>query len=226
MLTLAIIPARSGSKGIKDKNVMDFGGRPLLAWSVIQAKNAQVDKIIVSTDSQEYKRKIDSWFPKDGLVPFLRPEKLAGDTVPTSKVIIDCLNRYPDYDTFVLLEPTAPLRFTKDIRIPLSYIWDGKCKAVVGVCASHRCHPAISFELGMKDHRLLIRDTPSPRRQVLRPYYHQTGTVYAADTEWYKEHKTFISMDTMGYVVEEFQDKEVDNPDDIPAILPFLNRVK
>lgn len=226
MKTIAIIPARGGSKGIPNKNVMPIAGRPLLAWSILQAKNALVDKIIVSTDSDEYIGMVDSWFPGENLAPFIRPKSLARDSSPTSGVIIDVLDRFPKYDTFVLLEPTAPLRTTANITEPLAYIRDDRCKAVVAVCASHRCHPGISFELGTKDKRLLISDTPSPPRQQLRPVYHLTGTVYAADCEWYREHKTFISSQTMGYPVEAWQDKEIDEPDDIPAILPFMDRIK
>ena len=226
MLTLGIIPARSGSKGIKDKNIIPVGGQPLISWTIKQAMNAQLDRVIVSTDSKEYKEKIDSWFPGMDLVPFIRPAKLAKDDTPTSKVILNILDMCPEYDMFVLLEPTAPLRLTRNITEPLVMVRDGKAKAVVSVCASHRCHPAVSFELGMRDHKFLIRDTPSPRRQALRPYYHQTGTVYVADADWYREHKTFITSETVGYVVESWQDKEVDEESDIPAIVPFLERVK
>lgn len=226
MRVLVIIPARSGSKGIPHKNVMDVGGRPLISWSIIQAKNAQVDKIIVSTDSEEYKRKIDSWFPGMDLVPFIRPEKLARATTPTADVILDVLERYKEYGIFVLLEPTAPLRFTRDIQIPVSYLKDEKAKAVVSVCDNHRCHPAHCY---MLDRRKFIQpnaDLPHLRRQDLTPMYHLTGTVYAAFSDWYKVHKTFITRETLGYKVENWQDKEIDEPDDIISILPFLSRVK
>ena len=71
---LCIIPARSGSKGIIDKNIIDYNGKPLLAWSIIQAKNSKYKmKIIVSTDSEKYK-KIALEYGAE--VPFLRPPEI------------------------------------------------------------------------------------------------------------------------------------------------------
>ena len=229
MKTLGIIPARSGSKGIKDKNIMPFGGQPLISWTIKQARNALLNtfgnKTVVSTDSKAYKEKIDSWFPKEDLVPFIRPKTIAKDDTPTAKVIIDALDRYPEYETFILLEPTAPLRTTANITEPLALIRDGVCKAVVSVCDSHRCHPAHSFRMN-RNILQMNDDLPHLRRQALEPFWHLTGTIYAADVEYYRKHLTFETPKTYGYKVAEWQDQEVDNLDDIKKILPFLERVK
>ena len=76
-IILCIIPARSGSKGIKDKNIKLFNGKPLLAWSILQAKQCSHDmRIIVSTDSHEYSRIAEQYGAE---VPFLRPKHLSQD---------------------------------------------------------------------------------------------------------------------------------------------------
>ena len=81
---LCIIPARSGSKGIKNKNIMDFNGKPLLVWSIEQAQKCNYEmKIIVSTDSQEYANIAIKYGAE---VPFIRPAHLSNDkalAVPT-----------------------------------------------------------------------------------------------------------------------------------------------
>ena len=75
---LCIIPARSGSKGIKNKNIKMFNDKPLIIWTIEQALESKYEmKIIVSTDSSEYKRICDKYYP--GLVPFLRPSEISDD---------------------------------------------------------------------------------------------------------------------------------------------------
>ena len=87
---LCIIPARSGSKGIKNKNIMDFNGKPLIAWSIEQAKKCNYDmKIIVSTDSQDY---ADIAIIYGAEVPFLRPKKISDDLSTDIEFIKYCVD--------------------------------------------------------------------------------------------------------------------------------------
>ncbi len=205
---------------------MNFCGQPLISWTIKQAKNAQLNKndnrIIVSTDSKEYKTKIDSWFKED-LVPYIRPKRLARDDTKSSEVILDCIDRFPGYDTVLLLEPTAPLRTTSDITQSLSLI--GRAKAVVSVCESHRMHPMLSFSMN----RGFLRppkDEEHLRRQQLNPMYHLTGTIYASDIEYYKEHKTFITDGTYGHIVKPYQDFEIDTGYDLIPMVAICNYMK
>ena len=114
---LAMIPARSGSKGIIGKNIKKIGGKPLIAWPIEAAKSSKyIDKIIVSTDSDE----IASVALKYGAeIPYLRPTDLAQDKSTTYSVIKNILSYYKKlneiYDYFVLLEPTSPLTTPKDV---------------------------------------------------------------------------------------------------------------
>ena len=114
---LALIPARSGSKGLPGKNVRMLGGKPLLAWPVEAAKSAKcVDRVVVSTDSAEYGR-VASLHGAE--VPALRPVELATDTAPSSGFIVhmlDLLETQGDrYEYVVLLEPTSPLTTGEDV---------------------------------------------------------------------------------------------------------------
>ena len=230
---IAIIPARSGSKGIPDKNVMDIGGRLLIDHSIRQAKAAGLD-VIISTDSEEYKRRVDILYPKENLAPFIRPAKFARDDTPANKVILHVLDwlkehqnhREEPYNTFVYLEPTAPLRLVDDIKKAMGILReDISVPAVVSVCDSHRMHPMLSFRMNRRGYLQPNTDTPGILRQGLEPFYHLTGTIYAARIPFYRQHETFITQETRGIIVQQWQDYEVDSPDDVLVIKAFIGRV-
>ncbi len=109
---VCIIPARSGSKGIKDKNILNLGGHPLIAWSITTAKQSKlINRIIVSTDSKKYQQ-ISLDYGAE--VPFLRPSNISKDDstdLEFFKHVLDFLKK-DSYspDLFVHLRPTTPLR--------------------------------------------------------------------------------------------------------------------
>ena len=115
---LCIIPARSGSKGIKNKNIKMYNGKPLLQWSVEQALNSKYKmKIIVSTDSEEYK---NIALQSGAEVPFLRPIEISGDLSTDYECFDHCvewLNKNENYvpDIILHLRPTSPTRKINDI---------------------------------------------------------------------------------------------------------------
>lgn len=225
MKVLGIIPMRSGSKGIPNKNMIPFCGQALCRWTIDQALASKIDKVIVSTDSGEYREKLDLWYKDKGLVPWLRPAKLAKDNTPSKDVILHALDKFPDYDTLVLLEPTSPIRCNGDINAALELFDEKHAKALISVSYDHRMHPAIMFELS-KDGRCLIEDTPHLRRQELRPVYHPTGLLYIANVDWYIKHQTFLTSDTIGYHVQPWQDHEIDVDYDVDICASLMERIK
>lgn len=119
---LCIIPARSGSKGIPDKNIMDFKGKPLLSWSIQQAQQCKYNmKIIVSTDSEKY-AEISKQYGAEA--PFIRPDKISGDTSTDFECIkhcIDWLKEKENYEPDIILHlrPTQPCRKVEDINMAI-----------------------------------------------------------------------------------------------------------
>lgn len=108
----AIIPARSGSKGVKDKNIKNLHGHSLLEWSINAAINSElIDRVFVSTDSEEYAKMARNLGAE---VPFLRPDNISGDTSSDLDFVLHAinefkkLNAYPEY--IVHIRPTTPLR--------------------------------------------------------------------------------------------------------------------
>ncbi|WP_455815880.1 acylneuraminate cytidylyltransferase family protein [Clostridium butyricum] len=125
---IAIIPARSGSKGLKDKNIKEINGKPLIAYTIESAIKSNVFKdVLVSTDSKKY---LEIAVKYGAYVPFLRNEKLAKDTSSTNDVIEDVLTQLKkigkEYDAFMLLQPTSPLRSIEDIKNALKLFEEKK----------------------------------------------------------------------------------------------------
>lgn len=110
--TVAIIPARANSKGVPGKNIRKFGGHPLIAWSIMAGLRSKlIDRVIVSTDSAEYK---DIALSYGAEVPFLRPNFLSGDNSTDYEFIKHSINWFQendkDIDLLVQLRPTSPIR--------------------------------------------------------------------------------------------------------------------
>ena len=119
---LALIPARGGSKGIKNKNIKLFNGKPLIEWTIRSALNSKlIDKIVVSSDSN----KILNISKKLGVDVILRPKNISGDKASTESVIKHCIKYYKNfYQTVVLLSPTSPLRKKNDIDKAIKFFYE------------------------------------------------------------------------------------------------------
>lgn len=124
---LAIIPARSGSKSVKDKNIKPINGKPMLAYSIEHALQAKcIDRVIVSTDSEEYSR-ISRKYGAE--IPFIRPKELAADTSLDIEVFEHALKYLEENEGYlpelvVQLRPTYPVRKINDIENMVSYMKD------------------------------------------------------------------------------------------------------
>ncbi len=116
---LAIILARGGSKGIPNKNILDFCGHPLVAWSIMQSKiTPNIDEVYVSSDSY----KILEIAKKYGAKTIKRPDSISGDTSKSEEAILHALQHLNEkYEIIIMLEPTAPLRKPLDLSQSIEY---------------------------------------------------------------------------------------------------------
>jgi len=134
--TVAVIPARGGSKTIPDKNIRIFEGKPLIAWTIMCAKAAKgVDRVIVSTDSKQI-AKISLEY--DAEVPFLRPAPISDADTPIEPVVAHAYewlvdNENYQADSLILLFPTNPLRKTRHIEDALTLFYTSKADSVITV---------------------------------------------------------------------------------------------
>ncbi len=219
---LAIIPARGGSKGIPRKNVKDLGGKPLIAWTIEAALNADVfDRIIVSTDDEEIAAVAKKWGAE---VPFMRPANLATDTASGLAPVLHALDTLPGYDYVMLLQPTSPLRSVEDIRNSLKFFsaHGGKCCVSVSEAASHPTH---CFTLGTDE--ALVPVMPAlkadTRRQDLPKVYCLNGAIYIADTSWLVESKKFLTPITKAYEMPAERSIDIDTDLDFKIAEFLLN---
>ena len=227
MKNIAIIPARSGSKGLKDKNIRLLNGKPLLAYSVEAALESGVfDEVMVSTDSEKYAEIAKEY---GASVPFLRSAELSSDTATSKDVILDTLKRYADsgqvFDTFCLLQPTSPLRTAKDICRAYQIFSEKKANAVVGVTEVD--HSPLFCNMLPADGSLVnfiraeVKDRP---RQALESYYRINGAMYIASGLYYQKYGDFYHDRCYAYVMGK--DVSVDIDDEMDFIFAELLMVK
>jgi N-acylneuraminate cytidylyltransferase/CMP-N,N'-diacetyllegionaminic acid synthase len=215
---LAVIPARSGSKGLPGKNIKELCGKPLVAWSVDAAKESKyIDKIVVSTDSDEI-AEIGKKYGAE--VPFMRPAELARDTSPGYEVlehVILTLQEMGDcYDFIVVLEPTSPLREVSDIDNSLETLVNNikRAESIVGVCALDATHPEFLVTINPEGFLSLYggkKFSEPTRRQDLSKLYFFEGTIYISTIEALFKNKGFCHEKTLAYIVPKWKAFEVDD---------------
>ena len=181
---LALIPARSGSKGVADKNVREVGGRPLLLRAIDVARAAGLfDTIHLSTDSPAYAELAR----EAGLeVPFLRPAELARDTSLVADAIADAVERLAaagqDFDTLTLLEPSSPLRTPEIVReVTLAAESEGFDAAFTVSPVPRHYHPLKQYEIDARGEASFCHPEarPNVNRQELSETFVRNGFCYA-----------------------------------------------
>lgn len=182
MRNIAIIPARSGSKGLKDKNIKLLNGKPLM-WYTIQVaiKSECFDEIMVSTDSAKY---ADIARDCGAKVPFLRSEKEASDTASSWDVVKEVLANYKKngkiFDNVMILQPTSPLRIAEDITNSFALMREKGACSVIGVCEAE--HSPLWCNTLPEDNCLDGFIRPEIKaisgRQGLPVYYRINGAIY------------------------------------------------
>ncbi|PPR46391.1 MAG: CMP-N,N'-diacetyllegionaminic acid synthase [Alphaproteobacteria bacterium MarineAlpha5_Bin8] len=209
-MNLAIIPARKGSKRIPKKNIKHFFGKPVIYYSIKQAKLAKVfDKIIVSTDC----KKIANISEKYGAeIPFIRPKKISGDYTSTSEVIKHAINYYRKkniYFKFVCcIYPVAPFLLKKDILKGLNKIKKGNWSYVFS--ATKNNHPYYrSFIKNKSDAvKMIFPNYYNKRTQDLKITYYDSGQFYWGSSQtWLNKKKVFDNKST---IIEIPRDRSID----------------
>lgn len=220
---LGLIVARGGSKGVPRKNIRLVNGKPLICWSIEEARKSQfIDRLILSSEDPEI---IDVALKSGSDVPFIRPANLAEDQTSTFEVVEHALKEMNNFDLVVLLQPTSPLRLVSDIDTCISKCSSANIDACVSVVQS-RSHPAWMFSVSPEGHLSpFLKQTKIPeRRQDLIPAYELNGAVYVAKIPWYLEQKTFIGPTTAGYEMPLERSIDLDTEEDFRILESLLAR--
>jgi CMP-N,N'-diacetyllegionaminic acid synthase len=224
---LTLIPARAGSKGLPRKNVLEVAGLPLIAWSILAAKNSRfVDRIVVSTDGSEI---ADVARTFGGEVPFMRPAELASDEASTQDVVLHCLDELEKegsrYDLVVILQPTSPLRTAEDIDSALELLASKGAEAVVSVCrAQHSLLLANTLPPDGDMRDFLRPEVTRAPRQALPHYYRLNGALYAAKWERLRSGGWFYGPGSYAYVMPPERSVDIDEEFDLQVADCLLSK--
>jgi CMP-N,N'-diacetyllegionaminic acid synthase len=212
---LAIVPARGGSKGVPGKNLRLIGGKPLIAWTILAAlESAVVGRVVVSTDDSDIADVALEWGAE---VPFLRPDALATDEATTMQVVHHALQVLaPPMGLMVVLQPTSPLRSASDIDAGVALCLDSGATSCVAVAEATKS-PWWMYSLDPLGRLapLLDPEGGGSRRQDLPAVYVVNGALYVGGTQWAATTDSFISTETVGYVMPPERSLDIDTELDL-----------
>ena len=212
---LAIIPARSGSKGVPGKNIKELHGKPLIGYTVeaaLQSSYFAEEDVICSTDSQEIAR-IASFY--GAAVPWLRPPELAQDDSSTVAVVEDVVARLAScgrfYRHLVLLQPTSPLRTVTHINQAIEFYLEKDADAVISVAPVHESPYWMKTmnETGILSNFLSFSEDYRQRQQ-LPQVYRPNGAIYVIRTEVFLRERSFYPAGSYGFVMDRKSSVDID----------------
>jgi len=197
---------------VPGKNIRLVGGKPLIAWTIEAAKSSKfLDHVVLTSDDPEILAAAQNY---NCDAPFVRDSHLAGDTTPTIDVVLDALDRCPGYEWVVLLQPTSPLRTTQDIDQAVEHCIAYNAPSCVSVCSAQES-PYWMFTLNQdKNLTPLLPNAAVTRRQDLPSVYTLNGAIYVAMTEWLRQQRTFLTPDTVAYVMPVERSLDIDTESD------------
>jgi len=217
MKNIAIIPARSGSKGLPDKNIRPLNGVPLLAYSIKAAQDSGMfDTIMVSTDSEKYAEIARSYGAE---VPFLRSEQNSHDKATPWDAVKEVLGRLEEagktFDTVALLQPTSPMRMAFHIQEAYQLMEEKSANAIVSLCENDA--PLAICNILPEDHCIVnfLNDRGFyPRRQALRIPHRPNGAIYLYRTEALHTQLSIYDTAVYAYIMSKMHSVDVDTLED------------
>ena len=217
---LGITLARGGSKGIKDKNLVKIKGKPLIYYTIKEAKKTkEITNYIVSTDSSKIKKVAQKYKVK---VPFLRPKKFSQDSSSSASALkhalIECEKIFnKKFDYVVELMATNPLKKASDIKNIIKILLKNKSDSVIAVNQLFDHHPArIKKIVKGKLYDFAIKEKLESRRQDLKPNaYVRSGSIYAMSRRYVMNEKRYFSGKSLAYILPLERTINIDDKNDL-----------
>lgn len=215
MKNIAIIPARGGSKRIPRKNIKDFLGKPIIAYSIEAALNSNCfDEVMVSTDDFEIAEIAKRYGAK---VPFIRSEELSDDTATTADVLVEVIHEYKklgsNFDYCCCIYPCAPFLNHFKIREGLELMQKKNASSAIPVVQFS--YP-IQRALKIVDNKLSMISPKNlnVRSQDLMPTYHDIGQYYWFDIEKFLRESVLFSENTVPIITSALEVQDIDTEED------------
>jgi CMP-N,N'-diacetyllegionaminic acid synthase len=223
---LGIITARGGSKGLLGKNILPILGKPLIAYTIDAAlRSEMITKIIVSSDDDEILDVSRSF----GVEIIKRPSELAQDTSKSEEAILHAIESLQNdgefFDIVILLQPTSPLRTSKDIDNSIRSMLSKNAEAVISVT-----------NIGKKPFKSYYRnkygflkglhndESPNMRRQDLPDAFLANGAIYAIFTEVFLKTNSLLPTTTIPYEMSEEKSCDIDNIIDLKLVEKIIKK--
>ena len=213
--TIAIIPARGGSKRIPRKNIAYFLGQPMIKYAIDAClKSGIFDEVMVSTDDEEIAKVAVKYGAK---VPFMRNKKTSDDYATTFDVIDEVINRYKDnginFDIICCVYPCVPFLTASTLKNALIFMTEKDADAVLPVCQ----YP-VPIEWAMKiENNTLIpynRDTQNIRSQDIEKKYFDCGMFYFCKTNSIYENNSLLPTKSAPYIISNLEMQDIDTEED------------
>ena len=210
---LGIIPARAGSKGVKKKNFRMLNEKPLISYTIDEAKNSEfLDYFVVSSDDDDIKK-----FSHINNINFIeRPKNISKDTTPMSDVIIHAIEYMQNVkkvfpENIVLLQPTTPFRTSKDIDNSIELYLKENSTSMVSLSIAEDNHPSRMYFL-KKNKLIKVLDEPKNQlRQDLENVYHRNGYIYIVNTKKFISEGKILYADTTPFIMNNNYFINIDN---------------
>lgn len=216
MNSIAIITARGGSKRIPKKNIKEFCGKPIIAYSIEAALGTELfDEVMVSTDSEEI---ADVARRYGAVVPFMRSAKNSDDFAGTEDVIQEVLVKYEQqgkaYESFCCIYPTAPF-ITSDKLVQASQLFEENLAADALLSVVRFSFPPQRGFVNSEGYlNFKYPENKDARSQDLEPMYHDAGQFYFVRTAAFKRYKTVIPEKSLAFELDELEVQDIDNISD------------
>jgi CMP-N,N'-diacetyllegionaminic acid synthase len=211
---IAIIPARGGSKGIPGKNLKPICGKPLLAWSIIQALGAKsINKVCVSSDSDEILDIAKTY----GAIPIRRPESLSGDKASSESAWLHALDEVErtgaQVDWIVGMQATSPIRASSDLEGAIAQMDRDGLDSLLTVT---EVEDFFNWRMGSEGPESVNYDYRSrKRRQSIEKRYLENGSFYVFRPQILREHNNRLGGKIGMFTMERHKMFQIDNPEDL-----------
>ncbi|MBF0521909.1 MAG: acylneuraminate cytidylyltransferase family protein [Candidatus Omnitrophica bacterium] len=221
---IAIIPARGGSKGIPGKNIMPFCGKPLIAWTILQAKASQyIRKVYVSSDSEEILQVSE----KFGAKGIKRPDFLATDTASSESALLhalDVIEKESDQkiDLVVFLQLTSPLREPADLDKAIETLIAQQADSLFTAALLEGC--SIWKQVSGKMKSFSFNHRKRMRRQDTKPLYLENGSIYVFKPSLFKKIHNRTGGKIAVFFMDFWKSHEIDTKEDVEICEYFMKK--
>lgn len=224
---LAVIPARGGSKRLPRKNILEIDGHPMIAYTIMAARNAtRITDWVVSSEDDEILQVAERY---GATTPFKRPNNLATDNIRNIDVVLHALEHMENvsgqkYDIIVLLQPTAPIRKASHIDDAIERLWQSNLPSLAAVKGPFQKRDPILKRIDQDGN--LVRYCTNSELDPREPFYIYNAALYAVKRDYFVKERRFTSDKQVPFVMDKYCSTDVDDLADMTVAKIYLEMIR